>query len=258
MTRILFRNIIIHKHVVNNAKTEMTAVIFDIDGTLTNTTKVDDKCFIRAFKTVFKIDISNQNWSELNNVTDWGITEEIILKNWNRIPTEREYENMISEFVRQLQSELMANKKQFQEINGALNFINFLQEKSNIAIGIATGGWEKSANLKLKSIGIDSTEFVISNSNHFKTREDILSKTIKNLKESWKNRIERIIYFGDGTWDFLTCEKLSIEFVGIDHLKNNKLKEIGAKTIFNDFAQYELIYKKLGINENTTANNGYN
>ena len=59
----------------------MTAIIFDIDGTLSNTTKVDDKCFIKAFKIVFGIDISNQNWSELTNVTDWGITEEIILKN---------------------------------------------------------------------------------------------------------------------------------------------------------------------------------
>lgn len=236
----------------------MTAIIFDIDGTLTNTTKVDDKCFINAFKIVFGIDISNQNWSELTNVTDWGITEEIILKNWNRIPTEIEYKRIISEFVAQLQIELNVNKKQFEEINGALNFVSFLREKSNIAIGIATGGWEKPANLKLKSIGIESGEFVISNSNHFKTREDILSKTIRNLKENWKNKINRIIYFGDGTWDFLTCEKLKIEFIGIDNSKNNKLQKIGAKTIFNDFEQYELIYKKLGIKENTTANVGSN
>jgi beta-phosphoglucomutase-like phosphatase (HAD superfamily) len=142
----------------------MTAIIFDIDGTLTNTTKVDDKCFIKAFKAVFGIDISNQNWSVLANVTDWGITEEIIIKNRNRIPTEIEYEKMISEFVAQLQSELSSNKKQFQEIKGALNFISFLRKKSNI------------------TIGIDTAEFVISNSNNFKTREGILSKTIKKFK----------------------------------------------------------------------------
>jgi phosphoglycolate phosphatase-like HAD superfamily hydrolase len=236
----------------------MTGIIFDIDGTLTKTTKVDDKCFIKAFKNVFGIDISNQNWSELTNVTDWGITEEIILKNWNRIPTEIEYEKMISEFVAQLQSELKANEKQFQEINGALNFINFLRKKSDISIGIATGGWEQSANLKLKSIGIDSAEFAIGNSNHFKTREDILSKVIRELNDNLKNKIDRVIYFGDGTWDFLTCKKLNIEFIGIDNSKNNKLNQIGAKTIFSDFEQYELIYKNLRIKENTTANNVYN
>ena len=48
----------------------MTATIFDIDGTLTNTTKVDDKCFIQAFENVFGIDISNQDWSELKHVTE--------------------------------------------------------------------------------------------------------------------------------------------------------------------------------------------
>ena len=233
----------------------MTGIIFDIDGTLTNTTKVDDKCFIKSFKNVFEIDISNQDWLELTNVTDWGITEEIILKNWNRIPTKIEYSKMISEFVKQLHSELKENEKQFQEINGASNFIKFLRTKPNITIGIATGGWEKSANLKLKSIGIDSAEFAFGNSNHFKTREDILSKVITELNYNWNNEINRIIYFGDGIWDYLTCKKLNIEFIGIDNSKNNKLKEIGAKTIFTDFEQYELIYKNLEIKENTTANN---
>jgi beta-phosphoglucomutase-like phosphatase (HAD superfamily) len=107
----------------------MIAVIFDIDGTLTDTTKVDDKCFIKAFKNVFGIDISNRNWSELINVTDWGITEELILNHKNRIPTAIEYEKMISEFVSLLQYELNTNKNQFQEIEGASNFIRFLMKK---------------------------------------------------------------------------------------------------------------------------------
>jgi HAD superfamily hydrolase (TIGR01549 family) len=236
----------------------MTGIIFDIDGTLTNTTKVDDKCFIKAFKSIFVIDISNQNWSELTNVTDWGIAEEIILKSKKRIPTDIEYEKMISEFVSQLQYEFNTNEKQFQEIKGAFNFIKFLMKKSDIKIGIATGGWEKSANLKLKAIGIDSSKFIFSNSNDFKTRENIVINAISKLNLKWENKIERIIYFGDGTWDYVTCKKLGIEFVGIDNSNNNKLKSIGAKTIFNDFEQYELIYQNLKIKESTTANTVYN
>ncbi|QTD38046.1 HAD hydrolase-like protein [Polaribacter batillariae] len=232
----------------------MVAIIFDIDGTLTDTTKVDDKCFIEAFNNIFGINISNQNWSELTNVTDWGITEEIILNNKNRIPTDVEYEKMISEFFSLLQSEFNADKKQFCEIKGAYNFIKFLLKKSNIKIGIATGGWAKSANLKLKSIGIDSSEFVFFNSNHFKTREDILLNTIRKLNQNTENNIDRIIYFGDGTWDFLTCEKLGIEFIGIDNLENNKLKNLGVKNIYKDFENYEIIYKNLVIKESTNNN----
>jgi len=233
----------------------MTGIIFDIDGTLTNTTKVDDRCFIKAFNIVFGIDISNQNWSELKNITDWGITEEIILKHWERIPSEKEYENMISEFVALLHSEINKDKSQFQEVEGATKFIEFLRKKSNVTIGIATGGWAKSAELKLKSIEIDPKDFVFSNSNHFKTRENILSKTIKELKENTQNKIDRIIYFGDGTWDFLTCQNLNIDFVGIDIFENNKLKKMGAQIIFNNFEQKELIYKALEINENNNVKN---
>ncbi|NER85007.1 MAG: hypothetical protein F6K42_36970 [Leptolyngbya sp. SIO1D8] len=60
----------------------MIATIFDIDGTLKDTTFIDDKCFIEAFDSIFGIDINNQNWSELKHVTDWGITEEIVFKKW--------------------------------------------------------------------------------------------------------------------------------------------------------------------------------
>ncbi len=50
----------------------MRYVIFDIDGTLTDTKAVDDKCFIKAFDQTFGIDISNQKWEDLQHVTDWG------------------------------------------------------------------------------------------------------------------------------------------------------------------------------------------
>lgn len=229
----------------SNMKTKMTAIIFDIDGTLTNTTKVDSNCFIKAFKNTFKIDISDQNWSEFTNVTDWGITEELVLKHKKRIPTVIEYEKMISEFISQIESEFNANENQFLEIIGASNFVNFLIAKPNIKIGIATGGWEKSAIFKLKSIGIESSKFVFSNSNHFKTREDIVSNVINRLNQKWKNKIDRVVYFGDGIWDYLTCEKLGIEFVGIDNSNTNKLKDMGAKTIYKNFDQYELIYKNI-------------
>ncbi|MBC8884109.1 HAD family hydrolase [Flavobacterium piscinae] len=134
----------------------MKAIIFDIDGTLTNTTEVDDKCFKNAFKDIFEVDISNQSWDCIENVTDFGITEEIVHKQLGRLPTINEYQKMISRFVELLNNELKYDKSQFDEIDGATQFLRFISQKSNIAIGIATGGWKKSANLKLKAIGVNS------------------------------------------------------------------------------------------------------
>ncbi|MBR9855445.1 MAG: HAD family hydrolase [Algicola sp.] len=219
----------------------MTATIFDIDGTLTETTQVDDKCFVLAFTKVFGIDISNQDWSEYENVTDWGITEEIISKKWNRKPIKAEFEKMELEFVKLLKKELQENKVQFKEINGATNFIGHLNKKTDKVIGIATGGWERPATLKLNAIGIEPVRFAFSNSSRFKEREKILSDTISQIIEIADKPIERIIYFGDGIWDFLTCQKLGIDFIGIDYKENGKLKKIGAKNIFKDYEQPELI-----------------
>lgn len=225
----------------------MTAILFDIDGTLTDTKKVDDACFIQAFETVFGIDISRQNWSELKNVTDWGITEEIIVRERNSLPTGLEYERLTQEFVRLLQEELQADKTQFQEITGAFDFIQFLKQKAEVAIGIATGGWEPSALLKLQAIGIDASEFAFSSSTRFKERTDIVSDTIQQLQAKLGAMPKRIIYFGDGVWDFLTCQQLGIEFVGIDSQECYILQNLGAKTVSKDFTQPGVLYEKLGI-----------
>ncbi len=93
----------------------MKFVIFDIDGTLTNTKKVEDKCFMKAFEQTFEIDIWSQKWENLQNVTDWGITEEIVQREWNRIPRKDEYELMISNFVTNLKAE-RARDKLFQPL----------------------------------------------------------------------------------------------------------------------------------------------
>ena len=223
----------------------MQFVIFDIDGTLTNTKKVDDKSFIKAFKKTFKIDISNQKWGNLKNVTDWGITEEIIQREWNRKPRKEEYEFMISNFINNLKEERIKNKQQFIEILGSRDFFYELKELNAFKLGIATGAWEKSAKLKLETIGIGLEEICFSNSDYHKSRESITKDVIEQLKRKNKETPERIIYFGDGEWDFKTCQNLGIEFIGINNEKDNKLKELGAKTVFTNYLNKEQIMKIL-------------
>ncbi len=219
----------------------MNFIIFDIDGTLTNTKQVDDRCFIASFNEVFGIDISEQKWEDLINVTDWGITEEIIVRTWNRKPSKSEYEKLISSFVGRLEIEKEADKSQFKEIVGAKDFFLALKKLDDIEIGIATGGWEKSAILKLNAIDISMHGICFSNSNDHKSRELITLDVIDQLKEKHKTSPDRIIYFGDGAWDYKTCKKLAIDFIGIDVDNNGKLKKIGATTVFSDYLNTEQI-----------------
>lgn len=218
----------------------MKTIIFDIDGTLTNTKEVDDKCYLRAFQKVFDVDIRNQNWSAFRNVSDWGITEEIFLNEWNRVPTDKEYKALQEEFIHQLKIEKDRDPSQFLEVNGAKILIKFLKELDH-PLGIATGGWEESAKLKLDAAGIEIEDLGFSNSSRFKTRQDILKDVIFQLSDDRDFEPTDIIYFGDGMWDMLTCRKMGIHFIGIDYDGNQKLKDAGVIPVFKDFSDGDTI-----------------
>ena len=223
----------------------MKFVIFDIDGTLTDTKKVEDKCFMKAFEQTFEIDIWNQKWENLKNVTDWGITEEIVQREWKRKPRRNEYELMISNFVANLRTERKKDKFQFSEVEGAKDFFNELKESEEFKLGIATGSWEKSAKLKLETIGIGLDEICFSHSDYHKSRESITKDVIEQLTRKNKKIPEQIIYFGDGEWDFKTCQNLGIEFIGIDIENDGRLTDLGANIVFSNYLNKEQIMDKL-------------
>ncbi len=216
----------------------MKLIIFDIDGTLTNTKAVDDKCFIKAFDTTFGVDLIHEDWGALQNVTDWGMTEEIILREKKRLPTPTEYQQMLDRHVTNLKEEKLKDPSQFQPIKGAVAFFNYIKGQTNWQVGIATGAWEQSALLKLGAIGISTNGIPFSNSDHHKSREAITQHTIDQMIRQTREKVEEIIYFGDGIWDYKTCQNLGITFVGIDAAENNQLKEIGASLVFRDYTTH--------------------
>jgi len=224
---------------------KMKLIIFDIDGTLTDTKAVDDKCFISAFGTTFQLDIQDQIWANLQNVTDWGITEEIVKERLNRNPTEKEYQRMHDVHIGNLKAEKVKDTSQFEAVLGANKFINQLVEMERYEIGVATGAWEKSALTKLEVIELDLTKVPFSNSNYHKTREGITLHAIDQAKEKYQQDFEEIIYFGDGAWDYKTCKNLGIKFIGIDITGNQKLIKLGADIVFPNFLDVTAIFKCL-------------
>lgn len=223
----------------------MKFIIFDIDGTLANTKTVEDNCFIAAFDETFGIDLSDQDWADLPNVTDWGITEAIIKRAWGRLPSEQEYDSMKSNFTQRLNNERRRDRSQFAAIEGATEFFNALRETDGMAVGIATGAWEESALIKLDAIGIDPAGVGFSNSNYFKTRASIVKDVIAQLKTQTGNEPERVVYFGDGVWDHRTCQEIGIDFIGIDATGDGKLKELGVESIFRNYRDQSALLAKI-------------
>ena len=223
----------------------MKYVIFDIDGTLTDTTEVDDHCYLKAFKSTFNLDISGYDWESITHVTDWGISEEIFLNEHKRLPTSSELERLQDKFIQLLNEERVKDRSRFKEIEGAVDFLLKLKGRDDCRIGIATGGWERSALLKLKAIGVSGNDIPFSNSNYFKTRESILHHVIQQLIEKHRSEEYTVCYFGDGVWDYHTCLKMGVQFIGIDSNGDGKLSSLGAELVFRNFNESDNIISSL-------------
>ena len=213
----------------------MKLIIFDIDGTLTNTKKVDDICFIDAFDKTFDIDITDMNWDEFTTVTDWGITRDVVFKELKKELTTNDHNYMKLNFFDKLLQEKVNKPSLFKEVSGALELYELVKKNPKFEVGIATGCWNRSGVIKLNAIGIDPNEVAYSNSDFFITREEIVLDTIAQAEKKYNGKFSEIIYFGDGIWDYKTCKNLGIRFIGIDILNDGKLKDLGTEVVFENF-----------------------
>jgi phosphoglycolate phosphatase-like HAD superfamily hydrolase len=67
-------------------------------------------------------------------------------------------------------------------------------------------------------------------------RQNILLEAIEKSKHHYKTKtFDKIIYFGDGVWDYKTTSELEIEFIGVDIKDDKKLERLGVENIINDF-----------------------
>ena len=84
-----------------------------------------------------------------------------------------------------------------------------------IHIAIATGNLEAVAKLKLSEIALDFPQIPIATSNDSHKREEILEKSITRAQYYYKQKYEKVIYFGDGEWDLKATQLLNIPLIGI-------------------------------------------
>src|SRR5438876_10751626 len=64
----------------------MHLVMFDIDGTLTETMKIDEECFVRSLKDVFGFADIDTAWSHYPHTTDSGIFHDVCMSRIGRPP----------------------------------------------------------------------------------------------------------------------------------------------------------------------------
>lgn len=181
--------------------------MFDIDGTLVNTADFEDSCYLKAVQNVIPGPI-NQNWSSYSHATDSGILDEII-----HIYDLDDYRDAIHYevkrlFIRYIKSHLQQNGA--VEIAGASAFIRLLRHRSDVALAIATGGWEETAKLKLESAGIDYRGMAFASGTDHTSRIDIMKLAEERVSV---REFTSKTYFGDAVWDKEASISLAYNFI---------------------------------------------
>lgn len=190
-------------------------IIFDIDGTLTNTNHVDSVCFERAIQDVLLNQSIDTNWHNYKYSTDSGIVTEIFQAKLNRKPSSQEIETIRDKFVTYLEMAFKENNLICIPIDGSQHiFANVSALGWDVAI--ATGGWEKSAMLKLKTAQIQYQNAPIAHSDDHFEREKIISIAINRAEQFYKKpSYQKVIYVGDRVWDKKAANNLKIDFIGV-------------------------------------------
>ena len=209
-------------------------IVFDIDGTLTESVEIHQKGFINALTQlgVRKID---SNFKAYKHHTDSFIAKEIYEndKNTSFSETEvRKFEVLLLNFIQNYQ---------ISEVKGAKRTVEQIENDTDFGICYATGSLLKPAKHKLDSIGLKYNCEQLIASNNIEDRENIVLKAIQSAKSFYNaEKFERIISVGDGLWDLQTAKNLNLEFIGIGPKNKEIMIENGMKNYFEDLTNFKI------------------
>lgn len=212
-----------------------TAVIFDIDGTLLKSEHIDEKYFVMALTDILGDVMLKERWSHYTKVTDNGIIAEILEHNGKPFANEI-IDAVRNRFTWYLDRHFIDGGSCIP-VDGAPEFFRHLHLHDDYIVGIATGGWEKTARMKLAHADFDIGETPLSSSADSDDRTEIMRHCLRRLPGPFS----KTVYIGDGLWDRNACEELGWTFIGIGEKMRGK-----CEYHFENFLDIDVILEVIG------------
>jgi len=216
----------------------MQFILFDIDGTLTDTMDVDTRCFLKAFVDVCGFSDVDPDWSRYRNATDAGIFQEVFESRRGRSPSVSEtveFKNHLVELFRSA-----AVQSPFAPIRGARELLTRLRERGEYRVGLATGCWSDAARIKMASAGFCYDDYPAASADDAPDRETIVQIAARRTAREPVTALNRVIYVGDGVWDVKMSRLLGIPFVGIGAgLQKERLIAAGVSDVLANFSDID-------------------
>jgi beta-phosphoglucomutase-like phosphatase (HAD superfamily) len=189
-------------------------VMFDIDGTLVDSARVDSQLYVRAVRETLGGDVYiDETWRPYAHVTDSGILDEILVQHRFPEPLDPVRSEVKRRFIELVRGHFNGNSSVVREIRGATALLEALRARSDVRIAIATGGWAETALMKLAAIGVsvEGIGFASSSDAHARTKimELAAERALRGVVPATRT------YLGDGAWDKRASAELGFRFIAI-------------------------------------------
>ena len=222
----------------------MHLIMFDIDGTLTETVKIDDECYVRTAAEVYGYTDINTDWTHYPHATDSCIAHEIYQARTGRPPTKDDISRFRRRFVELIGA--ASSRAPFTSVAGAGRMLCRLAACGTYRVALATGGWSDSARIKLASAGMCFDDYPAASADDALDRETIMRLSMERAAQRHGAPFVSALYVGDGVWDARACRAMGIPFIGIGTgAQAAKLAAEGAVRVFENYSDEGLFLASL-------------
>lgn len=212
----------------------MRLAVFDLDGTLADTLRVDHRCFVDAFLIELGIDFTDDDWATYHHTTDSGIAPEVIERYFGRSASSEEVDRHKRRFIALLEEAAEAEPEGFREVPGAAELLAALAERPDWRTVVATGSWRDSALLKLRAAGLDRFDLPLASADDAEAREAIVARGVSLAAA--RGPFSGTVLLGDKPWDLAAARHFGFGFVGVASSGRERLEAAGARRVLDDWS----------------------
>jgi hypothetical protein len=103
--------------------------------------EVDDRCYVRALGEALGTTDIDTDWTKYPDVTDSGIASALWEARHGAPPSNRQLDAVRQRFLALLEQEFAHDPAVCRAVFGAAAILAELAERTDFAVGLATGGW---------------------------------------------------------------------------------------------------------------------
>lgn len=196
-------------------------VLFDVDGTLVQTTNASISIWMervhRVFRDIYKpipafeIDAVN---GKIERQYFWDFAQSVGISRQEFL---EKYPQAKELFTRLFEELIQNGDVSFSRIDPAYEFAQQLAKHPNVSIGLITGNTKEAAQMKLSAVGFDVSFPVGGFGDEADTRDELVSLAIKKAGEHFSAEFypEHTIVIGDTAHDIVAAKKAGARAVGV-------------------------------------------